>query len=289
MIDESKNIPPRKIPDALLSKYTMDGKLNIRYSYQDDHYPVTKPILYTTEMLDSYIKEVSKQIEISYPKTTTFLYKALRKYSITGKSVAILGSRLPAFESICLYYGGQPTTIEYNKIISQDPRLKVMTVAEYNNNPIQFDAAVSISSFEHDGLGRYGDPLNPEGDFEAMRKTKGMIKPGGLLFLAIPVGVDTLVWNAHRVYGRMRLEKLLSDWKILDVFNPWALTLDTDWGNGFGIQPVFVLENTSAQGKNLNVIYYKGMIPRLIIKFRIRVKYLLEIIKNKLKRRLNYN
>ncbi len=32
-----------------------------------------------------------------------------------------------------------------------------------------FDMALSISSFDHDGLGRYGDPLDPVGDLKAMR------------------------------------------------------------------------------------------------------------------------
>ena len=41
-----------------------------------------------------------------------------------------------------------------------------------------FDVVLSISSFEHDGLGRYGDPLNPDGDLAAMRSTRRLLKPG---------------------------------------------------------------------------------------------------------------
>jgi hypothetical protein len=41
-----------------------------------------------------------------------------------------------------------------------------------------FDVVLSISSFEHDGLGRYGDPLNPDGDMAAMRSTRRLLKPG---------------------------------------------------------------------------------------------------------------
>jgi len=110
-------------------------------------------------------------------------------------------------------------------------------------NPRQFDAAFSISSFEHDGLGRYGDSLNPSGDFEAMRKTKKMIRGGSILFLAVPVGKDTLVWDEHRVYGRIRLPLLLKDWHVLDTFgfNDGLFELDLEPPNYF--QPVFVLEN----------------------------------------------
>ena len=39
-----------------------------------------------------------------------------------------------------------------------------MTIAEYDENPMQFDAAISISSFEHDGLGRL-DIVNTAWEF----------------------------------------------------------------------------------------------------------------------------
>ena len=45
-----------------------------------------------------------------------------------------------------------------------------------------FDFAVSFSSIEHCGLGRYGDPLNPFGDFEAVAQVWCMCKPGALFF-----------------------------------------------------------------------------------------------------------
>ena len=107
-----------------------------------------------------------------------------------------------------------------------------------------FDAAFSISSFEHDGLGRYGDPINPDGDLQAMEKTKRMLKPGGLLLLAVPVGCDVIVWNAHRIYGPKRLARLLEGWDILDAFgfNQSLFYINdamhTYYGND---QPLFVL------------------------------------------------
>ena len=53
------------------------------------------------------------------------------------------------------------------------------------------------SSFEHDGLGRYGDPLGGLADVEAMARTSCHVKPGGLLFLGVPMKQeDRLYWNA---------------------------------------------------------------------------------------------
>ena len=67
-----------------------------------------------------------------------------------------------------------------------------------------YDFAWSFSSFEHDGLGRYGDPLSPYGDLEAIMKVHCVLPVGGLFFLGLGHGKDAVVWNAHRVYGAIR-------------------------------------------------------------------------------------
>ena len=149
-----------------------------------------------------------------YDVTNFWLYEALGKYSIEGKNVGIFGSIDPWFESVCLSYGGVPTTIEYQKITSNDERLKVMTVSEYDQSPIKFDASFSISSFEHDGLGRFGDPIDPRGDIKAMKKMKKYVKKGSYLFLSVPVGMDAIVWNAHRIYGKKRLKDCQCSLKV---------------------------------------------------------------------------
>lgn len=76
---------------------------------------------------------------------------------------------------------------------------------------------MSISNFEHDGLGRYGDPIDPNGDMRAMSEMQALVKPNGFLILGVPVARDAVVWNAHRLYGRVRLPLLLRGWSI-DAF-----------------------------------------------------------------------
>ncbi|PSC74595.1 TPR domain [Micractinium conductrix] len=56
-----------------------------------------------------------------------------------------------------------------------------------------FDAIFSYSSLEHDDLGRYTDPLNPNGDIERMQKLAGLIAPHGKLYLGLPTGRDGAV------------------------------------------------------------------------------------------------
>ena len=105
-------------------------------------------------------------------------------------------------------------------------RYDIVTMDELRSKNLKYDIIFSYSSIEHDGLGRYGDPINPKGDIVAMFEFYHMLSyatnKDGYLFLGIPVTQnDHLVSNSHRLYGPCRLNKILFQynlWKVLDVF-----------------------------------------------------------------------
>ena len=113
------------------------------------------------------------------------------------------------------------TVVEYNppNIINY-PFIKSISYDEFVKSNIKYDIIVSYSSVEHSGLGRYGDILNPSGDFEAMNEISSHIKDEtGLLFWGAPIGNDILAWNSHRIYGKQRLPILFKNFKILSFID----------------------------------------------------------------------
>ncbi|CAI7934313.1 unnamed protein product [Closterium sp. NIES-54] len=174
---------------------------------------------------------------------TQAFYGALDKYTVKGQSVLVIGSQKPWLEAMLLAYkAGSITTVDFNKPVADYPGLRLWNVAELEATDETFDVVASYSSLEHDGLGRYGDPLNPNGDLHRMMKIRGLLKPGGLFFLGVPVGNDTLVFNAHRVYGPIRMPLLLNGWELLDVFGVSSLEATYKENlNAITIQPVLVL------------------------------------------------
>lgn len=236
--------PPEFIPNDLHERFTMFGSIPVEYCYMDESTPELNSIVYEKETVDTYVQFAKEKRTNYYGATDLYLYQALEAAPVRGKEIGIVGSRTPWYESIAIAYGGHPTAIDYNKIISKDPRIKSMSVEEYETSPVLFDALFSISSIEHDGLGRYGDPITPIGDILAMKKAKKMLKKGGLLFLAIPVGKDRLYWNSRRVYGAIRLPMLLEGWELLQTFgfSTEQYNMDLD---GTTHQPLFLCRNTS--------------------------------------------
>ncbi|MEI7466365.1 MAG: DUF268 domain-containing protein [Burkholderiales bacterium] len=67
---------------------------------------------------------------------------------------------------------------------------------------------------EHVGLGRYGDPLDPQGAFKAAGELNRVLKPGGRLYLSTPVGRERVCFNAHRVSSPHTVLKWFSGLKL---------------------------------------------------------------------------
>ena len=234
--------PPRSPPIELLSGFTMDGKIPMIDFYIDGTFKDGDvSCFYLKADIDGYIEQIQRKEVGYYGETDVWLYQALEAYPIKGKDVLIIGSNKPWYESMVIAYGGNPITIDYNKIITDDVRLIVMTVEEFNKSPKKVDIVFSISSIEHDGLGRYGDPLNPIADLEFMLTcSKKYLKPDGHMILAVPVGEDCIAWNAHRIYGRHRLPLLINSWNIIATFG----FSEEDYWRGLGDcghQPIFYL------------------------------------------------
>lgn len=225
-------------------QFLMNGNIDLVHWYISSLDTAIDPSSYTKESIDIYLNKIKYKVPgESYSQTDVWLYNILDRHDIRGKHVAIMGSIKPWYEAICLHYGGIPTTLEYNTIIPEDNRIVMLSLNDYWKKPFQFDLAFSISTFEHDGLGRYGDPIDPNGDFRAMSEMKNILKKDALLFLAVPIGKDKLVWNAHRKYGPIRFPYLVDGWELVDQegFTEELYERDTERDGSY--QPVFILKN----------------------------------------------
>jgi SAM-dependent methyltransferase len=94
------------------------------------------------------------------------------------------------------FFDYRPVELNLNNLRSQK--------ADLLHLPFDSKSIESLSCMhvvEHIGLGRYGDPLDPEGDLKAIEELKRVLKPGGSLLFVTPVGQPRIVFNAHRIYS----------------------------------------------------------------------------------------
>ncbi|MFL5580746.1 MAG: DUF268 domain-containing protein [Gemmatimonadaceae bacterium] len=112
-----------------------------------------------------------------------------------------VGSRLDGFVAHVLPF----CEVEYVDIRPLDVPVEGLTVRTGSilALPHASDSVESLSCLhviEHIGLGRYGDPIDPDGHVRAARELSRVLAPGGVLLLGTPVGRERLCFDAHRVF-----------------------------------------------------------------------------------------
>ena len=236
--------PLEKIPEEMLAEYSMDGAIDVEYYYRDDSTEEIQAQMsnnFTSSVFNKYLAMAARRRRNYYGNTDTWLYQAIDKYGINGKSVCVFGSANPWYEAIAIQNGASLChVLEYSPRESFDERIKYIQSDEL----IKYDVVFSISSFEHYGLGRYGDPIGPNDDIAAMQQVKDVLNDDGLLYLSVPIGVDKVYFNVLRVYGETRFPRLIDGFIVLDSFgvddNSFKRTDNKAAGTPY--QPIFILK-----------------------------------------------
>ena len=77
------------------------------------------------------------------------------------------------------------------------------------------DSLSCLHTIEHFDLGRYGDPIDPEGHLKGIGQLKKMVAPGGVLYLSTQIGPQRVEFNAHRVFAPATLAGWFGEgWEI---------------------------------------------------------------------------
>lgn len=121
-----------------------------------------------------------------------------------------IGSRVEGFISHLLVDGINTTVIDIRPLCEIDAGggiepLRFIQADAINLENIPDNSIESLSSVhstEHFGLGRYGDSVDPEAYIKAMQSMVRVLKRGGYLYFAVPVGKkEKLCFNAHRIFS----------------------------------------------------------------------------------------
>lgn len=228
--------PLRRPPANMLKDFQQNGDMPITGEYYfDEAYAdsgletslstVQVPLIKREDM-EIYEQMVRSGESLGYGDLTLAAKTAEYERYIRGKSVVVVGTISPWIEAIASVVGARKvTTLDYTRKHHQNLKFEWIHVYDFLDHHWRtrelenYDAAMSFSSIEHAGLGRYGDALDPNGDINAVRQVHCMLKPGGLFILGLPSSKDGssyIEFNAHRVYGTKRLELLFRGWKLIE-------------------------------------------------------------------------
>lgn len=175
------------------------NSLNERESFkvdENDIYPITKDKFTQAGNVSPYFWQD--------------LWAASLIYKNQPKEHYDIGSRIDGFIAHVLSYGVPVKMIDIRPFPIKIDGLTTVIGDATNMEQFEDGSIESLSalcSLEHFGLGRYGDPIDPEACFKCFASIQNKMKTGGKLYLSVPIGKERLQFNAHRIfYARTIIE-----------------------------------------------------------------------------------
>jgi len=162
-----------------------------------------------------YLKETSLKVDWVYIIHTSWAARILAglqpdSHIDIGSSLYFVGMAsafLPSVE----YYDCNPIYLPLSDLGTGFADLKELP---FSDNSISSLSCMHV--VEHIGLGRYGEPLDPEGDLKAISELKRVLAPGGNLLFVVPVGSPKVIFNLHRIYSYDQIMSYFSDLKLME-------------------------------------------------------------------------
>lgn len=147
------------------------------------------------------------------------LWAAKLIYENMPKEHFDIGSRLDGFISHILAMGIPLKVIDVRPFPVEIPGMETIVADATLLREIEDSTIESLSalcSLEHFGLGRYGDPINPEACFQCFKQIQKKVKPGGYIYISVPIGKEKIQFNAHRIFFASSIIKNFSDCSLIE-------------------------------------------------------------------------
>lgn len=105
----------------------------------------------------------------------------------------------------------RPASIRLKKFESRQGSVLDMPFAD---NSITSLSCLHVA--EHIGLGRYGDPLDPQGTKKATHELSRVLALNGNLYFSLPIGKPRVCFNAHRIHSPGQILEYFSELKLIE-------------------------------------------------------------------------
>jgi hypothetical protein len=123
------------------------------------------------------------------------IVKNMPEYHVDISSVLAFSASLSAFLPV-RFYDYRPSNLILSNLICGQADLTSLLFADG-----EIKSLSCMHVVEHIGLGRYGDPLDYDGDLKAVKELTRVLADGGDLYFVVPIGKPKIYFNAHRVYS----------------------------------------------------------------------------------------
>jgi len=191
--------PPAQIPDPLRNAFSMGGVVELLQGYTNSALPPGCGEYIDDDAIRTFLalnqQNMTPRARLKAAEILTGF--APPEHALTKKNFSRSGGErkqgiMPALPAMV------PPDLDLDDWLREDGRYDLIIC------PLMLDSW---------GLGRNGEPIDPDADLELMREFHQKLRPAGLLYLRVPIGRDRLIFNTMRIYGAHRLPRLLANWR----------------------------------------------------------------------------
>ncbi|KKU75136.1 MAG: hypothetical protein UY00_C0052G0003 [Candidatus Wolfebacteria bacterium GW2011_GWA1_47_6] len=131
------------------------------------------------------------------------------------------------------FYDYRPADLQLSGLASEKGGLMKLPFADNSIKSLS-----CMHTVEHVGLGRYGDPIDPDGDLKAIKELQRVLASGGSLLFVVPIGKPKIQFNAHRIYSYGMIKEYFSELELREFSlipeksGPMIVNATADQANG---------------------------------------------------------
>lgn len=203
---------------ALRDEFRAGFYANRQAAWMDDQEVDTEPV--TADVSGHLEALAAGERDFAYPGHDAAVYGLLESLASErslerGADIGCATGCFPAMQiavgvQLCTVFEVRPAEADHPQV---NVRVQDLTYAD-EVEP-EFDLVTCLSTIEHVGLGRYGDPIDPWGDIKMAENLRRALRPGGVILISFPVGSGCVVFNQHRIYSRYRRAALFRGLRVL--------------------------------------------------------------------------
>lgn len=127
-----------------------------------------------------------------------------------GSRVDGFVAHVASFREIEVFDVRPITTQVPGVVFKQADLMRAVAVSSAGGNGY-CDSLSCLHAIEHFGLGRYGDPIDPQGYELGIANMAQLLQPGGKFYLSAPIGQERVEFNANRVFDPRTIIRCAED------------------------------------------------------------------------------
>jgi len=195
----------------------------VRYSFMDQ----SKTGMRRPKIIDWYpiLNEKTSDTSIDAHYFYQAAWAARKIFASKTKEHVDVGSQVNLIGDLCAFtkvtfIDIRPLQVKIPNLTSKKGSILAMP---YKSNSVSSLSCLHVA--EHIGLGRYGDPLDPQGTKKAAKELARVLAKGGDLYFSGPVGKPRVCFNSHRIHSADQILEYFSDLKLVSM----SLVEDKNW------------------------------------------------------------